>query len=232
MPAGVSNPQAGKFHPHQDVRTTASPTFGGTIFADATPIGLDILYSGLVGNHLTVGNNLTVGGTLDVSGNLTVDAVGRVLINKSPAVGNSKLQLGTSLFIDGTNAIHFGSSAPLNEYINSPSAGVIELGNRTKFRVISDSNDNGNATDELFGVYDASLATNRFFVEKDGKIGIGTIAPTALFDINSDILRLRTAKTPASATATGNQGDICWDADYIYICIATDSWKRSAIGAW
>lgn len=38
--------------------------------------------------------------------------------------------------------------------------------------------------------------------------------------------------TPASATATGTEGDIVWDADYIYVCVATDTWKRVAITTW
>jgi hypothetical protein len=37
---------------------------------------------------------------------------------------------------------------------------------------------------------------------------------------------------PASATATGTAGDIRYDADYIYICVATDTWKRAAISTW
>ena len=37
---------------------------------------------------------------------------------------------------------------------------------------------------------------------------------------------------PASAAATGNQGDMAWDADYIYVCTATDTWKRVAITTW
>ncbi len=39
-------------------------------------------------------------------------------------------------------------------------------------------------------------------------------------------------KTPASASATGTTGTISWDADYIYICTATDTWKRVAIATW
>lgn len=65
-----------------------------------------------------------------------------------------------------------------------------------------------------------------------GNVGIKTPTPTAALDINSDILRLRTAKTPASAGATGNAGDICWDAEYIYVCVDTDTWKRTAITTW
>ncbi len=39
-------------------------------------------------------------------------------------------------------------------------------------------------------------------------------------------------KTPASASATGTVGEIAWDADYIYICVATNTWKRAQIQGW
>jgi hypothetical protein len=38
--------------------------------------------------------------------------------------------------------------------------------------------------------------------------------------------------TPASATAAGVAGEICWDENYIYICTATNTWKRVAIATW
>lgn len=38
--------------------------------------------------------------------------------------------------------------------------------------------------------------------------------------------------TPASASATGTTGSIAWDANYIYICTATNTWKRVAIATW
>lgn len=38
--------------------------------------------------------------------------------------------------------------------------------------------------------------------------------------------------TPASATATGVAGTIAWDADFVYVCTATDTWKRVAIATW
>ena len=37
---------------------------------------------------------------------------------------------------------------------------------------------------------------------------------------------------PASASATGVTGSVRWDADYIYICTATNTWKRVAIATW
>ena len=38
--------------------------------------------------------------------------------------------------------------------------------------------------------------------------------------------------TPLSASATGTTGEIKWDADFIYICVSTNTWKRSAITTW
>jgi hypothetical protein len=37
---------------------------------------------------------------------------------------------------------------------------------------------------------------------------------------------------PATAGATGTAGDIRYDADYIYVCTATNTWKRAAIATW
>ncbi|MCE5230039.1 hypothetical protein LLG95_10640 [bacterium] len=65
-----------------------------------------------------------------------------------------------------------------------------------------------------------------------GKIGINTNAPTDALDINGSTLRLRTQKTPSSASDTGTAGQWCNDANYIYICAAANTWKRAAISTW
>ncbi len=51
-------------------------------------------------------------------------------------------------------------------------------------------------------------------------------------DSNNDIFRLRTAKTPANAGDAGNTGDICWDATYLYVCIAANTWRRILHATW
>lgn len=38
--------------------------------------------------------------------------------------------------------------------------------------------------------------------------------------------------TPASAAATGVAGTIAWDSSFIYVCTATNTWKRAAIATW
>lgn len=37
---------------------------------------------------------------------------------------------------------------------------------------------------------------------------------------------------PANASAYGQKGDFAWDASYLYICTAANTWKRVAIATW
>jgi len=69
-------------------------------------------------------------------------------------------------------------------------------------------------------------------IDPAGRVGIGTSAPSSLMDINDEKIRVRQPKTPASATDSGNAGDIAWDTDYIYVCTAANTWKRAALTTW
>lgn len=70
------------------------------------------------------------------------------------------------------------------------------------------------------------------FIAADGKVGINAADPQVAFDVNGNSMRLRTAKTPSSASDTGVAGQIAWDANYVYVCTATNTWKRTAITTW
>jgi hypothetical protein len=52
------------------------------------------------------------------------------------------------------------------------------------------------------------------------------------FGITGNTINVPSTRTPASAAATGTAGDICWDSSYIYVCVATNTWKRVAISTW
>ncbi len=60
------------------------------------------------------------------------------------------------------------------------------------------------------------------------------VAPqgTGIVRLGGDSIRIMSSKTPASASATGSQGQIAWDASYIYVCTAANTWKRAAIATW
>jgi len=85
----------------------------------------------------------------------------------------------------------------------------------------------------LFGV-GSSPYSEAMSIDSSGRLLVGTSSNSggALLQVNGDRIRIGTAKTPASATATGTTGEIAWDANYIYVCTATNTWKRTAIATW
>ena len=80
--------------------------------------------------------------------------------------------------------------------------------------------------------FEVNGATEAFRIDSNGRVGIGTTSPTTLLDVNANTVRVRTARTPASASATGATGEICWDANYIYVAVGTNTWKRAALSTW
>jgi hypothetical protein len=159
----------------------------------------------------------------------------RVGINN--AAPSKKLEVTTTVAGDGAIIanIFIGCWAASNAYASIVNKNVANPTNHYAF--IQDNNGdtwfnaagtltfNINASGPKFAIYSASAYSAN-------PLGIGVSPPTAHLDINSDILRLRTAKTPATSGAAGNAGDICWDSDYIYVCVAANTWKRAAIATW
>ena len=54
----------------------------------------------------------------------------------------------------------------------------------------------------------------------------------AILATTNDQIRITTTKTPASAADTGTTGSIAWDASFLYVCTATNTWKRVGIATW
>ena len=73
---------------------------------------------------------------------------------------------------------------------------------------------------------------NAFHLDVNGNVGIGDANPAAKLDVNGDTIRVRDSKTPASQSADGSAGEIVWDANYVYVCVAANTWKRSALSTW
>lgn len=52
-------------------------------------------------------------------------------------------------------------------------------------------------------------------------------------DLVTDLAaKLHWVAAPASATATGTAGQVAYDASYLYLCTATDTWRRIAHATW
>ena len=62
---------------------------------------------------------------------------------------------------------------------------------------------------------------NTFIIDLMGK-------PTFL----TSTINIATPNTPATSSSAGTLGDICYDANYMYICTASNTWKRLAFTAF
>ena len=120
------------------------------------------------------------------------------------------------LFVDGgEDRVGIGTGTPAATLDVAGSAIFNDAGADVDFRVESDDN------------------ANMLFIDGgEDRVGIGTGTPSVILDIDGNTVRLRTARTIANEDDAGAAGEICWDADYIYVCTATDTWKRVAIATW
>lgn len=87
----------------------------------------------------------------------------------------------------------------------------------------------------------SGVATTNIFINAQNQyVGIHTDAPTTSLDIagntrvrNSLIvegtLQLSNSTPPVTLDAEGTVGQVTWDNNYIYICVATDTWKRAGL---
>ncbi|MDA7464599.1 hypothetical protein N8996_07410, partial [Candidatus Poseidonia alphae] len=67
-----------------------------------------------------------------------------------------------------------------------------------------------------------------------GNIGINTENPTERLEIDGSVKIIGEnsflnipSNPPTSSNSSGKQGDITWDDNYIYVCVAENSWKRT-----
>jgi hypothetical protein len=77
----------------------------------------------------------------------------------------------------------------------------------------------------------------RMRITNTGNVGIGTSSPVVALDVAGNSIRIGTSNTPATSTAAGTAGQICWDATYLYICTTTGAagsavWKRLTLATF
>lgn len=74
--------------------------------------------------------------------------------------------------------------------------------------------------------------SNSYVCSQAGNFGIGNSSPSVKLHITGDTIRLDTARTPASSSASGSTGEITWDAGFVYVCVGTNTWKRAGLTTW
>jgi hypothetical protein len=55
---------------------------------------------------------------------------------------------------------------------------------------------------------------------------------SGVIDVNGTSVRIQNAKTPSSSTDSCDVGQMQWDADFVYVCVASNRWRRSALQDW
>jgi hypothetical protein len=205
--------------------TLVTPTLG---VASATSI--DVL-SGL-GVYSYIGGNTTghrsVRAGADASGYATIQATGRGSqigsffdLTLNPSGGD--VGIGT---LEPTAVLHIGTSA----YTGSDQSlfRIGEPGYPDSYGVVLKGN-GADAVFKLYGVNNNVDTANPIFSfhRSTGNFGVNCTDPAVKLDVADDSIRIRTSASPAS-NGTGIAGELSWDGSYLYVCVATNTWRRVA----
>ena len=151
------------------------------------------------------------------------------LTKVEPLAPNMKLFVGTVINAgngaSGSFVVKLGVGQHLNSLsdvqITSPTGGQVLTYNQTDGFWDSVSITNGGGISVTSGV-GGSLAL-AVTAAQPTITSVGTLSSLSVTGNISATLQTK------ASNATGTPGQICWDADYVYVCTATDTWKRSAL---
>jgi len=110
-----------------------------------------------------------------------------------------------------------------------------EFGDAEYCKIIGGADGSSGGMDFWTGT--ANAAAFRMRLSNTGSLGIGTKTPSEKLQVDGNVLadqfKLTALNTaPSSAIDTGTTGEIRYDANYMYVCTATNTWKRSALTTW
>jgi len=166
------------------------------------------------------------------------DKVGINEANPQHPLHISESVANTGLFIESTEAVSV-SAADITLYHSRGDAVAGQDNDVLSSLIVKGNNDASTPEQIVFGSIEVSIV-DASDTEEDGKIDLkveaaGTLTSMAAITAANVTLGSRPilpTHTPASATAAGTTGEIAWDADYVYVCTATNTWKRVAISTW
>ena len=191
---------------------------GGGSGATVTQVFVNLLattvtanLTGNVTGNVTGGVTGNVGGNLtgNVTGNVTGDVTGDVTGNVTGNIAST----GSSSF--STIDVNGGAIDGTTIGATSASTGV--------FTSITGS---GTATLATVDINAGNIDGTNIGA---GTPGAGTFSALST---TGDNIRVDTSQTPASSSASGAKGEIAYDTDYIYVCVATNTWKRVALSTF
>ncbi len=232
------------------------------LFKNATTGGFDVTVKTSAGTGLAVPNGFTAflacDGTNVISAFDYFPSAMRFAENITLVSTKAIVSSGTDgyLIFGGGSAVTLGAAVVAFGESHATNANTLEL-RITNTAILTLSSTKAAVTGSVTattGFASSSNATNGFQLKELGSSAEGvkvmnfaanatyvTITTTGINDTNIgattraagsfNALTVDTG-TPASASATGSAGRISWDGSYIYVCTATDTWKRAAIATW
>jgi hypothetical protein len=138
-------------------------------------------------------------------------------------------------FFGATSALNVNAISIIASGTTSLGANTFTLTSNTQLTLTKGVSINSSGADSDTVIASDNQATMFYVDASADKIGIITNSPTEALDVNSDAVRLRTARTPASSnnTAIGwGVGTIAWDANYLYIATSSSVIKRVALSTF
>ena len=219
-------------------------------YPTVTPTGSDLI----IGTDVSVEGNPTKTFTIDsinalATGTPASGTVGTIpIFTSAVAVGDSTItKSGSNYTIDGslimtgditipdTKVLRVGSQANgdlriyhdgSNSYIDEQGTGDLKIKGSTNVVISTSSGGTMAQFTDSGSVFLNHSGSLKFSTSAAGTTTFGDVTTTGQFRVNA----LNAA--PASATATGILGEIRFTADHIYVCVATNTWKRVAIATF
>ena len=196
-------------------------TDGGVVGVNVSLIGTDGLLSltggnlsvpGLIINASTAMTSVSTGASEgDNAKAVTKSYVDDIAGGANLALSNlSGVAINTDLLPSAYNLFRLGSLSKSFEGLSLSSGGDIKWSGEIV---------NGSCTLTWTGG-DLELGGADFDLQGNDLVSVGDLKLTAMNDV------------PASTGAAGTLGEIRFTADYIFVCTATNTWKRTAITAW
>jgi len=193
-------------------------------------------YSGLVGNNMEVGlaNSVFVYTQLSIGAISPINYANTVLAGTNEANGYVQLNIQNINTVGNLVSADFIATAPNG----SDTTNFIDMGI------------NGNNYSQSF--WTISGANDGYVFINGGHLTLGTDTPNKTVSIHTGGILANNIVTtfsssnvtikpnlvvtnsyvPSLANSAGVAGQVVWDSGYVYICVATNTWKRANISTW
>jgi hypothetical protein len=135
--------------------------------------------------------------------------------------GGSLGAAGTISYDDGSITVNYNASPTVDLAITASYNSGDTL-NVMSYRVVTDFTSNYEFPE--MGDNDADMP--RIFTRAMREID------SNLYDLTLNSLNISATDPPVNATSPGTLGDIRHDASYLYLCVDSDTWKRTLMETW